>query len=163
MKKEYNKTLGDYPLVNVGSPKKPIFFPAEFVEIQPGQSVKAKLTGNETTAMLDFACRSPYANAITISSDCRETLGLDNQEELDKFGLSVDKQLLTVHARVLDAPQVTYLKMNGKQPADTRPHNGSWNLRGVKVVKHDEDERPPEWWTPSLDGDVDGTDSYAYV
>lgn len=28
--------------------------------------------------MVNFACRSPYANALSISTDARETLGLDD-------------------------------------------------------------------------------------
>lgn len=56
-----------------------MFAPAEFVEIQPGQSIKAKLNSQESTAMVQFACRSPYANLFSISTDARETLGLDDE------------------------------------------------------------------------------------
>ena len=76
----YNITLKGYPLLNVGSTNKPTYYPAELVEIMPGQVVKAKLTGKETTEMLGFACRSPYANAFSITTDGRETLGLDDEK-----------------------------------------------------------------------------------
>uniref|UniRef100_A0A0D2XGG7 Piwi domain-containing protein n=1 Tax=Fusarium oxysporum (strain Fo5176) TaxID=660025 RepID=A0A0D2XGG7_FUSOF len=51
---EYNVNLKNYPLFNVGTAAKPTFVPAEFLEIQPGQSVKAKLTGAESTDMGHF-------------------------------------------------------------------------------------------------------------
>lgn len=28
--------------------------------------------------MVNFACRTPYANALSITTDARETLGLDD-------------------------------------------------------------------------------------
>lgn len=88
---------------------------------------------NETTAMLDVACRSPYSNAISISADGRKTLGLDD-ESLSRFGISVDKNLLTVRGRVLTVPTISYL--NGQQKrTDVPPVNGSWNMRNVRVVK----------------------------
>lgn len=73
----------------MGSIDKPTFYPAEFVEIIPGQSVKAKLTGKETTEMLGFACRSPYANAFSIVTDGRKTLGLDDENLVCPLDLAV--------------------------------------------------------------------------
>lgn len=89
----------------------------------------------ETTAMLDFACRSPYSNALSISTDSRKVIGLDD-ELLNDFGVSVDKKLLTVQGRVLSAPMVSYLSTDGKSKrVDVAPRNGSWNMRSVRVVK----------------------------
>ncbi|KAM5346608.1 hypothetical protein ACJ41O_009613 [Fusarium nematophilum] len=123
----------NYPLLNLGNAAKPTFVPAEFVEIQPGQSVKAKLTSKESTEMVNFACRSPYANALSITTDAREALGLDDGL-LGQFGISVDKKLLTVKGRVLSAPAVSYLD-NQRKPTEIRPVGASWNLRNVKVFR----------------------------
>lgn len=125
--------LRDYPLVNLGRADKPTLFPAEMIEVQPGQSVKAQLTMTETTAMLDVACRSPYSNALSISGDGRKTLGLDD-EGLGRFGMLVDKSLLTVRGRVLNVPTISYLNSQQKR-SDVGPVNGSWNMRNVRVVK----------------------------
>ncbi|KAL6892777.1 Piwi domain-containing protein [Trichoderma longibrachiatum] len=135
-REKYNMTPGDYPLLDVGSEQNPFnYVPAEMIEIQPGQSVKAALTMEETTAMLDFACRSPYANALSISTASRKALGLDDTA-LGKFGVSVDKQLLTVQGRILKAPTVSYNSMDGRgKSIDVSPMNGSWNMRSVKVLK----------------------------
>ncbi|KAF5978332.1 putative argonaute like post-transcriptional silencing QDE-2 [Fusarium coicis] len=132
-KQKYNVNLQNYPLFNVGTAAKPTFVPAEFLEIQPGQSVKAKLNGAESTDMVNFACRTPYANALSITTDARETLGLDD-DTLANFGIQVGRQLLTVQGRVLTVPRVAYLDQQRRAKA-IDPRNGSWNLRDVKVVK----------------------------
>ncbi|KAF4414841.1 hypothetical protein FACUT_13926 [Fusarium acutatum] len=139
---EYNVNLQNYPLFNVGTTAKPTFVPAEFLEIQPGQSVKAKLNGAESTDMVNFACRTPYANALSITTDARETLGLDD-DTLGHFGIQVGRQLLTVQGRVLTVPRVAYLDQQ-RRAKTIDPHNGSWNLRDVKVVKAGQ---PVKKWT----------------
>ncbi|RKK83127.1 hypothetical protein BFJ69_g2669 [Fusarium oxysporum] len=141
-KQKYNVNLKNYPLFNVGTAAKPTFVPAEFLEIQPGQSVKAKLTGAESTDMVNFACRTPYANALSITTDARETLGLDD-DTLGHFGIQVGRQLLTVQGRVLAVPRVAYLDQQ-KRAKTVDPRNGAWNLRDVKVVKPGQ---PVKKWT----------------
>ncbi|RGP68489.1 hypothetical protein FLONG3_8128, partial [Fusarium longipes] len=132
-KKKYGSDLKNLPLLNLGTAANPNFTPAEFVEILPGQSVKAKLTSQESTVMVNFACRSPYANALSITTDARETLGLDDGK-LDQFGIQVGRQLLTVQGRVLNAPGISYYNSRA-QPTQVYPREGSWNVRDIKVYK----------------------------
>ncbi|KAF9765825.1 hypothetical protein IL306_001815 [Fusarium sp. DS 682] len=141
-KQKYNIDLANYPVFNVGTAAKPVFVPAEFLEIQPGQSVKAKLNGAESTDMVNFACRTPYANALSITTDARQTLGLDG-EVLGHFGIQVGRQLLTVQGRVLTVPRVAYLDQQ-RRPKPIDPRNGSWNMRDVKVFKPG---KPVARWT----------------
>ncbi|RSL70256.1 hypothetical protein CEP54_001879 [Fusarium duplospermum] len=138
---KYNFQPQNYPLLNLGTASKPTFVPAEFVEIQPGQAVKAKLNSRESTEMVNFACRSPYANAFSITGEGRETLGLDG-EVLEKFGIAVDKTLLTVQGRVLPAPAVAYLDSKRKE-TEIRPFGASWNMKNIKVYKSG---RPIQRW-----------------
>ncbi|KAH8126793.1 hypothetical protein ACSS6W_002380 [Trichoderma asperelloides] len=133
-KQKYGITLKDYPLLDMGTEQKPFtYVPAEMIEIQPGQAIKASLNMDETTAMLEFACRSPYSNALSISTASRQVLELDDPS-LNKFGVSVEKQMLTVQGRILNAPMVVYLDGKRKN-IDVRPLNGTWNMRSVRVIK----------------------------
>ncbi|KAJ4018138.1 hypothetical protein NW752_002047 [Fusarium irregulare] len=141
-KKKYSVALQDYPLLNLGTAANPNFTPAEFVQIIPGQSIKAKLTGRESTAMVNFACRSPYANALSIVTDARAALGLDD-EKLGDFGIQVGKQLLTVQGRVLASPGVSYFDSR-KQPIQVHPREGSWNMKAIKVYRPG---KPISQWT----------------
>lgn len=79
---EYNLVLDPkLPLLDLGTGDKPIFVPAEQCTIVAGQPVRAKLTADETTDMLRFACRSPYANAFSIL-ESRKNLGYDENPRL---------------------------------------------------------------------------------
>ncbi|KAL2881873.1 hypothetical protein SGCOL_002609 [Colletotrichum sp. CLE4] len=116
------------PLVNLGTREKPTFFPAEKCTIITGQAVRAKLNGQETTEMLNFACRSPFSNAISLTVDSCQALGLDSEVVKD-FGLKVDKNLLTVNGRELMTPLIAYANKN------ITASRGSWNMVNVKFAK----------------------------
>ncbi|KAI3545869.1 piwi domain-containing protein [Colletotrichum filicis] len=116
------------PLVNLGTREKPTFFPSEQCTIIAGQAVRAKLNGQETTEMLNFACRSPFSNAISLTFDSCKALGLDSEVVKD-FGLKVDKNLLTVHGRELIAPNLSYANKS------ITASKGSWNMINAKFAK----------------------------
>lgn len=85
--------------------------------------------------MLSFACHSPHFNANHISTTGRQTLGLDDGSLID-FGISTDKNLLTVRGRVLNVPSIQYGDpRQQKATKQIRPNNGSWNMTQCKVVK----------------------------
>ncbi|KAK0385418.1 hypothetical protein NLU13_7894 [Sarocladium strictum] len=134
-KTKYGREVDDWPLLNLGRIDRPTFFPVEIVTIMPGQSVKAKLTGSETTDMLSFACHSPYFNATQISTTGRATLGLDDGS-LEKFGITTEKNLLTVRGRILNVPSIQYFDpRQQKTPKQIRPRQGSWNMMQCKIVR----------------------------
>ncbi|KAI1416524.1 Piwi-domain-containing protein [Hypoxylon sp. FL1857] len=122
-----------YPVVKFGNAR-PIYMPAELLEVIPGQVLKRKTTADETAQMILFACRSPVANATSIMSMGRRVLGLDGSPKLTQFGVTVDKQLLTVTGRELLAPDVAYLDPQNRKRI-VKAFEGGWNMRDVKVVK----------------------------
>lgn len=110
--------------------------PAEFVEVLDGQGLRRKTTPDETRGMINFSCRSPYANAKSISEVGRNVLGLDNAECLSRFGITVGKMLLTVQGRQLTAPTIVY--KDGKQPNRDKiitTRDGEWNMESVRVFR----------------------------
>jgi hypothetical protein len=151
---EYDRAVNpSLPLINVGSTGKPVYVLAELCKIVPGQPARKKLGGREQDAMIQFACRPPPANAKSVSTAGRELLGLDNNPllvsrivssiprtstsahtvEQAAFGLSVDRQLVTVRGRELPPPVVVYLKGNSAEPVV--PEHGSWLMKSVRVAK----------------------------
>jgi hypothetical protein len=126
-------TLEDYPLLNLGSPAMPVFFPAELITMIPGQSIKAKLMQDETTKMLSLACQRPDVNATAILTAGRTTLGLDN-EVLSQWGMGINNKLLAVQGRELQVPRIKYLSLE-KKPAFITPQKGSWNFRDRLVTR----------------------------
>ncbi|VUC20833.1 unnamed protein product [Clonostachys rosea] len=132
-KNKYGMFLEDYPLLNMGSPARPVFFPAELITLIPGQSVKAKLMADETTKMLNLACQRPDVNATAILTAGRTTLGLDNNL-LSQWGMTVDNKLLVVQGRELQVPPIKYLSLD-KKPAFITPQKGSWNFKDKLVAR----------------------------
>ncbi|KAK7976227.1 hypothetical protein PG989_014690 [Apiospora arundinis] len=130
-KTRYNYTVEpNLPVINAGTKDKPIYIPAEFVTIKAGQAVRRKTTPEETRSMIEFAVRSPFANATSIATLGRESLGLDNNKVLNAFNVTVGKNLLSVHARELPTPSIQY---SGQKMASV--FEGSWNLANVKVFR----------------------------
>lgn len=123
-----------YPVVKFGNAR-PIYMPAELLEVIPGQVLKRKTLPDETAQMILFACRSPVANATSIMSMGRKVLGLDGNSKLTQFGITVGKELLTVRGRVLLAPDVVYLDPRTNKRSTVKAFEGGWNMRDVKVAK----------------------------
>ncbi|KAM7192493.1 Ribonuclease H-like domain containing protein [Naviculisporaceae sp. PSN 640] len=121
------------PVINVGTPAKPIYVLAEHCTIKAGQPLKTKLSPREQDAMIKFACRPPPSNAKSLATSARKLLSFDNNPLLDRFGIAVDKQLITVKARELDPPKIAYIR--GNSLSTVAPENGGWLMRSVKVAK----------------------------
>ncbi|ETS78029.1 hypothetical protein PFICI_10091 [Pestalotiopsis fici W106-1] len=124
------------PVISTGNKADPMHIPAELVKLVESQPLRRKLTADETRDMIEFACRSPVANATSIVTTGRTALGLSNNPILTSFGISLSEGLLTVRGRELPPPQVVYASLrNPKQTQKPRVAEGSWNMRDVKVVK----------------------------
>ncbi|KAI0133671.1 hypothetical protein BJ170DRAFT_172393 [Xylariales sp. AK1849] len=146
------------PVVNTGTRIKPVYTPAEFVEIVSGQALHRKTTPDETRSMIEFSCRSPVANATSLTTTARTCLALDNNPILDQFGIQVHRDLLTVRGRELTAPKVIYTSSrNARQTTSPRVSEGSWNMVDVKLVQPG--HRIPAWTWVSIDNGSRGPDN----
>jgi hypothetical protein len=65
------------PVVNVGNRENPSYLPAEVCEVLPGQTIKRRLSPEQTQAMITFACRKPFENGNSIVGDGKAVLGLN--------------------------------------------------------------------------------------
>ena len=115
------------PVVNVGTKAKPSYLPVNVCEVIRGQPARAKLSGPQTSNMIQFAVRKPFENATSVVSEAPVFLGLNPTcKTLTSFGFHVENQMVTVRGRILQGPQVFY--KNGR--ANTR--DGSWNMENNK-------------------------------
>lgn len=147
-KKRYNVTAdGGLPLINTGTLSRPVFMLAELIELENLQPLKTKLTPEEQSAMITFACRPAVANAHSISTTGRGLLQLDGNDCINAFGVTVDKDLITVKGRELAPPTLVYKDRRGLAPLT--PAKGQWNLRNIQVVKSGS---PIKKWTYVFDG-----------
>ncbi|RDW94415.1 QDE2 protein [Coleophoma crateriformis] len=118
------------PVVNVGNRENPSYLPAEVCKVLEGQTIKRRLSPEQTKNLINFAVRLPAANAKSITTDGKVTLG-HGDPNLSRFGVSVSAGLVTVPARQLPAPGVRYKNLAGKDFI-VEPRDGSWNMRDIK-------------------------------
>ncbi|AEO64246.1 uncharacterized protein THITE_2110186 [Thermothielavioides terrestris NRRL 8126] len=121
------------PLINAGTAAKPTYILAEHCTLLPGQPMRSRLSPAEQDAMIQFACRVPPENAQSITTSGRELLALDSNPLLARFGISIDKNLITVKGRELAPPSVLYSRERSATPVT--PQQGTWNMRGVHVAQ----------------------------
>jgi hypothetical protein len=116
------------PVVNVGTRAHPSYLPVDACVVEPGQTSTSKLTPQQTKEMITFAVRKPWMNAQSIVSAGPGTIGMTPQANplLANFGISMDRELITVHGRVLPSAKVNYKNSS----AEVR--DGSWNMLRVK-------------------------------
>lgn len=114
----------------IGGREVPCWIPAEECQLVPGQPYSRKLSGQETTAMLEFAALPPAENARRIVAEAARVLGLDlNNKRLPNFGVRVNNKMIVVEGRKLKEPSIRYKQ---KTLAGT---NGSWSMGGVTFAK----------------------------
>jgi len=105
----------------------------EVCRVRMGQPAKAKLSGSQTTEMLNFAALRPHQNAELITQQGIDNLNLGSTNPtLSRFMLALaNKEMITVPGRILTGPDVYY---RAKKIAKT--NGGSWNMRDIKVRTH---------------------------
>ncbi|ERT01105.1 RNA interference and protein silencing protein (Qde2) [Sporothrix schenckii 1099-18] len=156
LKDKFNAgNLADTIAVNVGkSQSNPVFYPASWCSLLPGQPWNRKLSGDDTSSMIKFACRRPELNAKSIVSVGRQALQLDNLDASFKdYRITVGDKLITVDARVLPAPDLVY----GKK-FKMAPQRGSWNLASRELAQGGSNNMDNVKWAyyemPGSRGDV---------
>lgn len=120
-------------VVDVGLPGKPVFVPSDLLYILPGQAFRGFLPhSDQTTNMINFACRKPSANIKLINTDSLNHLGIRSSGgPHERFGLQVNTQMLEVAARMLLGPQV----WDKSRKPDKQASTGDWNLQNKKFPK----------------------------
>lgn len=145
---EYNYKLRfpNLPCLVTGRARKnPAYFPLECCTVLPGQRYARKTDEQQTAAMIKFTCQKPDVRARRIESGLQE-LEAEKCIQFKELGLSVDREMLRVEARVLDAPTLQYGEsVSRPRPSvlasvnsfififkTMAPQNGSWNLRDLR-------------------------------
>lgn len=104
--------------------------PMEVCDLIPGQRYPRRLNENQTANMIKVASMRPDMRMNTIN-DGYQLMKFSDNEYLKDFGVSVDKNMMMVPARVLDAPRLVY--SDRSQEARFVPRDGGWNLRDKMV------------------------------
>lgn len=105
-----------------------VYIPADLCKVLPGQPFRGALSGDQTTNMLNFACRKPHQNRDLILREGVPYLRFAD----NRFGINLANgaEMAQVNARLLPAPNVIF--GGNKQESFT---DGKWNLRSKKFAQ----------------------------
>ncbi|XP_055841792.1 protein argonaute-2 [Episyrphus balteatus] len=120
------------PCIHVGSTVKNIYIPLEFLEVPPGQAIMRKDNENQVRQMIRHAATSTDVRKAKIM-DLLRSFNYYMHPTVERFGISVDKNFITVSARLLSSPAIEYSQ--GRNINIDRP--GEWMNRGVRFYKCD--------------------------
>ncbi|KAF3310853.1 hypothetical protein TWF173_009210 [Orbilia oligospora] len=130
-KKKYNVGLR-YPKLQIFQSGNAMI-PMELCTIRPGQLYRGRISENQTSNMIRFACRDPSSNAKIITETGLKTLGLNNDTASIpyKFGVKINENMVVVPARILPTPMIQY----SKRTTEVEKGKGQWNLRSQRFYK----------------------------
>ncbi|KAF9434815.1 argonaute 1 [Entomortierella beljakovae] len=131
----FQKTYGrklQYPTLPCIAIGRTAIVPLEVCSVVEGQRYPKKLDERQTADMIKFTCQQPHVRANTIR-DSLSLLDYDNNEYLKDFGLKISSEMVTIKARSLPAPTISYHPSS--KDANFTPNDGAWNLIGKKVAQ----------------------------
>jgi hypothetical protein len=129
----YRRDLSDLP-VNVSPPAPANPQHAANVSLHGFHAFRGAMSDEQTTAMLNFACKLPVYNRKHLEGVGFDMLGINTAPGRDRasdFGMSVAPSLLRVPARYLAPPALRY----GNEAAPRDFKEASWNLQRVKFFR----------------------------
>ncbi|XP_057431156.1 protein argonaute 16 isoform X2 [Lotus japonicus] len=110
------------PCLDVGKPNRPIYLPLELCSLVPLQRYKKALSPVQRASLIEKSRQKPQ-DRIKSLRNAVEDYHYDDDPVLAACGISIDKQLTQVEARVLETPKLKVGKND-----DCIPQNGRWNF-----------------------------------
>lgn len=121
-----------FPCLVFGDESHPVYLPMELCDIVPGQRHLKKLNEKQTAEMIKFTCQAPHVRSNKISTGMT-ILHEKDDEYLNEFGITMSNEMMTIPARVLPAPTISYHPAS-KEPL-IQPKEGAWNLRDKMLAQ----------------------------
>jgi eukaryotic translation initiation factor 2C len=107
---------------------------AAHVRLDGHYAFRGLMSDDQTSAMLNFACKLPVYNKTNLQDFGFSIFGIDTpagRARAREFGMSVETSLLRVPARYLAPPTLRY--KNDAEPQDFK--EASWNLENIKFFR----------------------------
>ncbi|XP_057981140.1 protein argonaute 4B-like, partial [Malania oleifera] len=125
----------DFPCINVGRSKRPVYFPIELCTLLSLQRYTKALTVLQRASLVEKSRQKPNER-IRVLTDALRTNNYEADPMLRSSGISISSQLTEIEGRVLPAPR---LKLGNGE--DFAPRNGRWNFNNKKLVEPTKIER----------------------
>ncbi|KAJ3178507.1 hypothetical protein HDU87_003581 [Geranomyces variabilis] len=128
------------PCFIVGNMQRPTMLPFEVCNVPAGQVFKRKLDEGQTGNMIRIAQQRPadrlnraQGGVNKLVGPVREGTNYRSNKFLEAFGVKLAKDPLTISARILDAPVISYSPKSRSK--DTKPVGGAWNLKDKRLAR----------------------------
>ncbi|KAJ7758252.1 argonaute-like protein [Mycena metata] len=109
------------------------WIPLELCQVIPGQLVRKEFPKEKRSDLLSFATQKPKERLASIVQGVSNTLAWSQSEYVRQFGLTAGTSPLSINARVLTPPRLTYGK--GSKLPTIEPRNGSWNMADKRLYR----------------------------
>ncbi|XP_074321214.1 protein argonaute 4A-like isoform X2 [Silene latifolia] len=112
----------DFPCVNVGKPKRPVYIPVELCSLVSLQRYTKALSGSQRTSLVENSRQKPRDRMAALT-EALNTSNYGSDPLLRSSGIAINNQFLGIEGRVLTAPKLRV--GNGE---DLIPQRGRWNF-----------------------------------
>ncbi|KAG8918308.1 hypothetical protein FRC01_001932 [Tulasnella sp. 417] len=119
----------NYPTLVCVQLSQAVWAPLECCEVTPGQFYNKALSPDQTRQMIEFSTLRPDGRLRSIRNGL-QALGYNNNPCLQEFGMSVERNPMTIAGRILPTPTLIY----GRN-ATIQPRNGHWNMQGKTLYQ----------------------------
>lgn len=134
----FNTRFSNLPLVILG---KDNALPMEVLEVIPNQKYGHKLSGQQTTKMLNLAAELPEKRHASIMRGVH-AMGWPTDPWLKSFGLKANPQtMIKTTGRLLPSPDLEFKER--KKIGSDKTKQGRWIIQNMKFVKSNGDSRMP--------------------
>nr|XP_043632802.1 protein argonaute 4A-like [Erigeron canadensis] len=117
----------DYPCLDVGKPKRPIYLPLELCELISLQRYTKALSSLQRASLVEKSRQKPQERMKALT----DALGKSNYHAdplINSTGITISTTITEVEGRVLEPP-----KLKSGRGGDLFPHGGRWNFKN-KVI-----------------------------
>lgn len=113
------------------------WYPLECVEILPGTQFLGKLEPDQVAEMIKFTTMKPNERLNTLRDGLKHLRLAGDSMTLRHWNFDVEQRPITVPARILDPPPLTFADGRTGGPAVIMPRDGAWDkeMRGKKALK----------------------------
>ncbi|XP_034705254.1 protein argonaute 4A-like [Vitis riparia] len=120
---------GDFPCINVGRSKRPVYIPLELCTLVSLQRYTKPLSTQQRSSLVEKSRQKPQERMQVIEQALKSNK-YDANPMLRSSGISISTQFTQVEGRILPTPS---LKSGNGQ--DLSPRNGRWNFNNKELAQ----------------------------
>ncbi|XP_076937309.1 protein argonaute 4A-like [Bidens hawaiensis] len=119
----------DYPCLDVGKPKRPVYIPLELCELISLQRYTKALSNLQRAKLVEQSRQKPQDRMNSLKHEMKRTnYGADPL--INSTGITIDNSFIQIEGRVLEPPKLKF--GNG---VDMFPRDGRWNFNNKTLVE----------------------------